>query len=112
MGMYKPNGRWADIAAGLVKTAKLEGNLKADATSMLSLSNASEEIAKALRIRQDAACAALYGLCAIGRVRWVDYDGKLVDYDEVTVSNFGGKPAFVVAEDVHDVVAEWSSPSR
>ena len=66
--MYKPNGRWADTAAGLVKTAKLKGKLKADASpSMLSLSNASEEIAKALRIRQDAASAALYGLCAIGR---------------------------------------------
>ena len=49
---------------------------------------------------------------AIGRVRWVDYDGKLVDCDEVTVSNFGGTLAFAVAEDVHDVVAEWSSPSR
>ena len=66
--MYKPNGRWADTAAGLVKTAKLKGKLKADASpSMLSLSNASEEIAKALRNRQDAASAALYGLCAIGR---------------------------------------------
>ena len=75
--MYKPNGRWADTAAGLVKTTKLNGKLKADASpSMLSLSNASEEIAKALRIRQDAASAALYGLCAIGRVRWVD--GKIV----------------------------------
>jgi hypothetical protein len=113
MGMYKPNGRWTDTAAGLVKTARLKGKLKADASpSMLSLSNASEEIAKSLHIRQDAASAALYGLCAIGRVRWVDYDGKLVDCDEVTVSNFGGKPAFVVAEDVQDVVAEWSSPSR
>ncbi len=46
--------------ASLVKTAKLDGKLKADASpSMLSLSNASEEIAKALRIRQDAAFAAL-----------------------------------------------------
>jgi hypothetical protein len=66
MGMYKPNGRWADTAAGLVKTAKLKGKLKVDATSMLSLSNASEEIAKALRIRQDAASAALYYVLLAG----------------------------------------------
>jgi hypothetical protein len=52
--------------------------------STLGVSNASEEIAKALGIPLDAASAMLYGLCAVGRIRWVDYDGKLLDCDPLS----------------------------
>jgi hypothetical protein len=113
LGMTKANGaggREQDVVRIIRRNKFKLDTIRSTFTppSMLSLSNASEEITKALRIPQDAATATLYGLCAIGRIRWVDFDGKLVNCDEVTVSNFGGKPAFVVAEDVHDVVAEWS----
>jgi hypothetical protein len=114
VGMAKSNGaggREPDVVR-IIRRNKLKLDaIRSTFTlpSMLSLSNASEEIAKALGIPLDAASAMLYGLCAVGRIRWVDYDGKLVDCDEVTVSNFGGKPAFVVADDIHDMLAEWST---
>jgi hypothetical protein len=69
---------------------------------------AASEIAEALKIDHKAAMMTLYGLCATGDVRWFDGSGEIVDEDAVTIAAFGGKPAFVVADDIRACLVEWS----
>jgi hypothetical protein len=71
--------------------------------------HAAKEIADALNIKYEAATMTLFGLCATGNVRWVDDSGEVIDDEAVTVAKFGGKVAFVIADDVRHHLAEWSA---
>jgi hypothetical protein len=80
----------------------------------ITIHEAAAEIADALNIKIEAAMMTLYGLCATGNVRWLNAEG-VVDEDECTISDFGGKPKQVIADDVRSFLAEWSQgpqPSR
>jgi hypothetical protein len=106
--MPKINGRSvADIVDAWAAGAKATVNAPA-----MTPADAEAVIAKALHIDPEAASMVLYGLCATSRVRWVDSTGKLVDEDEVTIASFEGKVDLVVAEDIDDVLEEWSTASQ
>jgi hypothetical protein len=74
----------------------------------IKFSAAVDKLAAAFLLQSDAARMVLYGLCATGGVRWFDRSGKIAEEDELTVTNFGGKPGFIVAEDLQHCIAEWS----
>jgi hypothetical protein len=80
--------------------------------SPLPFNKAANQIAAALKIEYDAALALLYGLCATDRIRWWDDGRKVVDRDKVTIAKFSGKPLFVSAEDIDQVLSEWSDKGR
>jgi len=73
-----------------------------------SFKTAADEIAQALNITYDAAMMTLYGLAATGNVRFLDDDGKVVEEDECTISEFASKARFFVAEDVRHWLKELS----
>ena len=68
---------------------------------------AADAIAEALHIRYEAAMMILYGLCATGKVRCFDDQGEVIE--DCMISEFEGKASFVIAEDVHHWLLEFSS---
>jgi hypothetical protein len=75
---------------------------------LLTREEAAKEIEEALRIPYEAAMTTLYGLCATGNIRWVDGTGEVVEEDQVTIAEFSGKVAYIVADDVRFQLVRWS----
>ena len=82
---------------------------KDDPRPRLIFEDAATEIAQALRIEYEAAAMTLYGLCATGRVSWLNDQGEVIEEDDCTISKFEGKPKWVIAGDVRSRLTDWSS---
>ena len=50
----------------------------------------------------------LHGLCAAGNVRSYNDQFEIIDTEEITVSDFEGRPVYVSVEDVRHNLAQWS----
>ena len=61
----------------------------------LSFGKAVGEVANALGLPHEVAQATLFGLIAIGDIRAGDVKGNVIDIDDCTIGELGGKPAFV-----------------
>ena len=64
--------------------------------------DAQDEIAKALNVPREIAGMVLYGLIATSTVRSCDDQTNLIDGDECTLTDLGGKPTFVDANDLRE----------
>ena len=61
----------------------------------LSFGKAVGEVANTLGLPHEVAQATLFGLIAIGDIRAGDVKGNVIDIDDCTIGELGGKPAFV-----------------
>jgi hypothetical protein len=82
---------------------------KANKLRCLSFKAAADEIAQALNINYDVALMTLFGLAATAKVRFLDDNGKVIEEDECTISQFEGRARYFVAEDVRHWIKELSS---
>jgi hypothetical protein len=90
--------------------ALIESHVEEPIGEVLGYTDAANEITRSLNIHYDAAVALLCGMCATGRVRWIDDKGDLVDEEECTLAAFAGDrhPFRVAADDVRHCLTRWS----
>jgi hypothetical protein len=80
----------------------------------LTFANAEQEIARALKIKREAALMTLFGLCAIGDVRVADANGEVIEEGEYMIGDIVEiRHLRVAAGDLHAWLADVSAaPQR
>lgn len=79
------------------------------APEWIDIHSAQTEIRDALNIPRDAALMILFGLCATCNTRSANDTPKIIDADDITVSDLFSSLAYVDAVDVRHHLSEWSA---
>jgi hypothetical protein len=74
----------------------------------IKFTKAAAEIQEAFGTCPEAAQMTLFGLIATGQVRALDKAEQFIDLDDCTIAELEGKPKFVRADQLRDLLREWS----